>query len=215
MRQRHCNFIGAAVRASLQRLNFEGAVYDEIIPELGNLQAAWRYAVETLESEAGQKLAIGFWFVGDVLGWFTFALETLEMGAIVLEEHIQHSGHDPAVARRASQVLLWIWLAQHDQNVDLGRLEAASVCLEKLALTVESLEPDDSKLFWQAMLLNKRTWQAYSEGDFGKSYHLAQQARELFEDPQIVDQFYGTPAGHHVLACGKLSRACDAGHVSG
>lgn len=193
--RRHCSFIGDTVRASLQKVDFEGAAYDEIVPELGNLQAAWRHAVETLDSEAGQKLAQAIWFVGDVSGKFALALQTLEPGAVVLEAHIRSSAQNPKTTQRAAEVLAWIRFAQIDLYLDLGRLEAASDCLEKLALIIELMEPGGAKLFWQAELSDEHAYLAFQEGDFDRSYWRAKQTLAMHQDPRIVEQFYGTAVG--------------------
>jgi len=196
VRRRHCAYIAKIMQVALQKLNFQRDAYDEIVPEVGNLQAAWRYAVEHLDSDAAKQIVFGIWFSADVLGWFTWAIQTLELGAAVLEEQARQAHADARTAHRAGLALAWIRDAQRNQYVHLGLPEGIGVSIEKMDRAAQLLEPGDAKTFWQMQVVQRRGQTAFYWGDYGEAERLERQAQALYADPHIeIDQFYGTPAG--------------------
>ena len=153
VRIRHGRYYAAYLHDQIQQMNFARGFMDDVLAELGNLQGAWQWTVQSGSAKEGVDLAITFFFVAETLGWFSFALQLLEGERGSLECQLE----DPDRRSTALSTLCWVEFIASSIYRMVGRLEQSRGAMERLLhLTTTGVAPADVCIlshFLEAMLL--------------------------------------------------------------
>jgi len=139
VRDRHSRYYGAFLQEREGSLHGRGQAEAlwEILAEMDNVWAAWRWAVERGHAETIGECMESFALVGDVRAWHHEMSQALEEAAAVLREQLDLASSQPGrPARERATVLLADILAKRGHFFySLGRAEGAvKLCEESLKL---------------------------------------------------------------------------------
>jgi tetratricopeptide (TPR) repeat protein len=138
-RDRHSQYYGAFLRAREPHLHGLGQAeaFAEILQEMHNVRAGWRWAVECGDVETLSSYLETLWYAGVVRAWHHEVLQLLEEAAAVLGRQPDPIARDRegAVPERATLVLSEILSQQAAICEHLGlRERGIMLCEESLAL---------------------------------------------------------------------------------
>ena len=170
MRPRRCAGDTAPTSASFsagnrRRMNYHKDVMAGLMAEFGNLQAAWQWGVEHGQMEMARDMALSLYFIGDMLGWFHFAIQTYAPIIATLESLIGAPTTPPVQASGARVVLAWLEYAQGFQSLDLGLVEPARMAAQRCHTVAAGVEEGDARA--ELLLLSDwlLTWTMFAAGD--------------------------------------------------
>ena len=93
VRKRHCAYYGAYLDSLLPKLQLRAATLDDILQEFANLLAALHTAVAIHDLHTALVVSWSVFFVGDMMGWLRFSIETLNTITTVPGGTAGRSGH--------------------------------------------------------------------------------------------------------------------------
>ena len=123
VRRRHCTWFGEFLSGQSRRMNYHKDVMAALMADFGNLQAAWQWGVEHGQMEMARDMALSLYFIGDMLGWYHFAIQAYAPIIATLDTIIGAPTTPPAVRNGARVVLGWLEYAQGLSIADLGLVE--------------------------------------------------------------------------------------------
>ena len=165
VRLRHCTWYGKLLREQTQRMNYRQDLIANLMAEYGNLQAAWQWGVEHGQMEMARDMALSLYYIGDMLGWYHFAIQTYAPVIRALEAVIRAPATPATQRNGACLVLAWLEYAQGFQLFQLGLIEPARSAAGRCRTAAERLEEGDARA--ELLMLSDWlvTWTIFDSGD--------------------------------------------------
>jgi len=123
-------------------MNWQASVIAELGPEVGNLDAAWRWAVENGDYETGRALVMGHYFMAEMVGRYHVAVQLLDDAARSLR-HPKASGECPLTRQESDLLLVWILIVQSSLLNHLGILKHGRACIDESLKILNDLDPSE------------------------------------------------------------------------
>jgi len=191
-RDRHSRYYGAFLRERKERLHGGGQAeaLAEILAEMDNIWAAWRWAMARGDVETISECVEALAYVGDVRAWHHEMSQALGEAAVVLREQIElTSGQRGHPARERTTVLLADVLAkQAGFCVSLGQAERATDLCDESLLLLHDVEQDARRDSVRIDAKLNLGWLAMTSGDSARRKRLRQEALTLAE--KVGDPWY-------------------------
>jgi len=145
VQDQHSRYYGAFLRAREERLHGreQAEALREILEEIDNVWAAWRWAVEGADIQMIDESAETLAFVGEVRGWYREVQQALELAAVRLRQQLDVTAHDPEHPTRgqATVVLAAILPRLAFQYYQLGLREQPIALCEESLILLREVEP--------------------------------------------------------------------------
>jgi len=193
VRDRHTQYFAGFLRERQGNLKGWGQAnaLQEVLAEMGNVQVAWRWAVERGLVEAIEGCLVALWLVGETRGWYHEVQQAFEGAATKLRDEL-HAGTGVGAGPAQAQAVLLLAEILPMQAYFCKRIGASEraklLCDESLAL-LPSTEPglrqdiacaeakstlglvllqwgepsDAAQLFWEALALTRVAGDAWIE----------------------------------------------------
>jgi tetratricopeptide (TPR) repeat protein len=187
-------------------MNVRAGPVAELTPELGNLAAAWRWAIERRDAVTTHRMMVGIYFTGETGGWLGPATQLLASAVRVVREQVL-SG-DPRQRQDSALLFAWLQFGQGGLLGLLGLADQARACAEESLAFLSPLEHTEK---WEEYYtLSKRLlaeallWQ----GDFAGSARLCEELLIYWQTtrvsywpyPATNDTFFWQSQMYSVLA---------------
>lgn len=170
VRRRHCAYYANMVGAEDQALNWRAEPVAVFRADFGNLETAWRWAVEHGDLAAMKQMLIGLTYFADMTGRFAAMLPFFERAAGAVRTRWRQAEGDADQRQGAALLLVFILYFEFDFSLRLGQLERASACLNEMRAILAVAEHDDR---WQEHEVLTR-WCAiflgFAQGEFAAVY---------------------------------------------
>ncbi len=153
-RRRHCTWFGRFLSEQTRRVNYQHDVTAALLTEFGNLQAAWQWGVEHGQMEMARDMALGLFYICEMLGWYHFAIQSYAPIIATLRTIIEAPDTPPDERSGAHAVLFWLEFAQCGHFNDLGLVEQCKAAARRCRAVAESMEPGNSRA--EKLLLSDR-----------------------------------------------------------
>jgi tetratricopeptide (TPR) repeat protein len=108
-RRRHCTHYAALLEEALPRLQGREAAKTlaELPPEMGNLRAAWNWALAERDFPLLRRLTVGLAFLSELRGWLSEEAEPLGQAVNVLRAAVASGDASPEARMTLGQILTW------------------------------------------------------------------------------------------------------------
>jgi predicted ATPase/DNA-binding SARP family transcriptional activator len=170
VRRRHCAYYANMVGAEDQALNWRAEPVAVFRADFGNLESAWRWAVEHGDLMAMKQMMTGLYYFADLTGRIVVLLPFFERAADALRTRWQKPEGDADQRQGAALLLVFILNIQLDFSLKLGRIEQARACLDEMRAILAAAERD---AHWQEHEVLTR-WCAiglgFAQGEFAAVY---------------------------------------------
>ncbi|MCB0131293.1 MAG: winged helix-turn-helix domain-containing protein, partial [Caldilineaceae bacterium] len=140
--QRHCAYFAGLTNAEDQALNWRREPMVLFNAEFGNLEAAWRWAIDQGELSAIRQMMIGLFFVAEMTGSCGAMLPYFEDAARELRSRRQNTELTSDQRKEAGLVLSTILYIQAILLFHVGRMAEARVCVNGMREIVATADPD-------------------------------------------------------------------------
>jgi predicted ATPase/DNA-binding SARP family transcriptional activator len=170
VRRRHCVYYANMVGAEDQALNWRAEPVAIFRADFGNLQAAWRWAVEHGDLVAMKQMLIGLTYFADMTGRFAAMLPFFERAADAVRTNWHKPEGDADQRQGAALLLVFTLYFEFDFSLKLGQLERASACLNEMRAILAVAEHDDR---WQEHDVMTRwcvIFLGFAQGEFDAVY---------------------------------------------
>ncbi|MFN8465634.1 MAG: tetratricopeptide repeat protein [Caldilineaceae bacterium] len=154
VRRRHCAWFGRFLSEQTRRVNYQQDVTSALLAELGNLQAAWQWGVEHGQMEMARDMALGLFYLSEMLGWYHFAIQAYAPIIGTLTTLIAAPETTPAERSGARAVLAWLEFAQCGHFSDLGLVEQSKAAAQRCSAVASSMEAGNARA--EMILLSER-----------------------------------------------------------
>ena len=196
VRSRHCVYYGAYLDSFFRNMNYEPKTLDDILLEFANLLTALYTAVAIHEMHTALFVSGAVFFVGDMMGWLHFSIETLNPIRAVLEEQLA----DPALQEpewtEVAHVICGILHAQYSQYGQVGLLSEAGACNTQIVSLVEQMAAGRTQVYWRTVALYDQETLNYKRGLHAAAYAFGLQVLPLIASDEFDCYYYGKERGH-------------------
>ncbi len=159
-------------------------VFEEILEDMGNVWAAWNWAVEREDVEAIGKCVGSLEEVAELRGWHHDVNNAFDRAASMLRAQLAMAGGSraPTMLEAARTVLAEILRSQATECFKLGSLQQARhLCEEGLELLRQTgRDPRQQKA--RARATGFLGWLLWTRGDYARGNQLLQRALALYEE---------------------------------
>ncbi|MFO7634265.1 MAG: BTAD domain-containing putative transcriptional regulator [Caldilinea sp.] len=174
IQRRHCAYYGEFLGGQVVRMNYDKDVMAAVMAEFGNLQTAWQWGVEHGEMGIAHDMAIGLFFIAEMLGWYHFVIQSYVPIIATLERVIEDSGGPAAQRKDAVVVLGWIEYARGCLCLQVGLVEEARCAVERCRAAGARLEEGDQRAEFFMVSRWLLSWTLLTTGEIDK-------ARQIYE----------------------------------
>ena len=205
VRRRHCAYYGFYASELIGGTNHRPATLGNILIEFGNLRTALRSAVDNHELQAADNICWSVFFVGDMMGWLHFSIQTLETVVPALEKRLADPKLGETERTEVAHVLAVILHTQFSQFSWLGMFKEARARNERLTSLAGMMEPGRTQIFWQALARGEQEGYANDTGDYNSALRLGKEALALYSADEFESILYGKVRGGAFWQSGSLS----------
>jgi len=213
IQQRHCAYYGEFLAGQVVRMNYHKGVMADVMAEFGNLQSAWQWGVEHGEMGIAHDMALGLFFIAEMLGWYHFVIQSYAPIIATLETMVEDGAAPEAQRRDAAVTLGWVEYARGCLCLQVGLVDQARRAMERCRAAAARLEAGDQRdeFFMVSRWLLSRTLVA--TGEIDKARQLYEALRAELEEMSGDFTLYGSETGRkfwlaHVYAwlavCARL-----------
>ena len=195
VRRRHCAYYGAYLDSFFRDCNYEPKTLGDILWEFSNLLAALQTAVAIHDLHTALTVSWSVFFVGDMMGWLYFSIQTLDTIVPVLEERLADACVVEPERTEVAHVLAGILHAQFSQYGQLGLLTEAGACNTRLRALAEAMQPGRSRVYWRALGLQEQVGFTQKCGDYSAALELGRDAPARFAAEEFICFLYGRERG--------------------
>jgi predicted ATPase/DNA-binding SARP family transcriptional activator len=163
--RRHCLYFAGATGAEESALNWKSDSMTFFRAEFGNLDAAWRWAVEHGELDATRQMMNSLFFFAEMTGWSAAMLPYFEDAAVVMRARWQRAA-DAALRQESALVLVSLLYIQQTLCRHLSWYDRCRAALDEMAAVLATMDHDDAwreRDFWRRW---NETLLQMSLGDF-------------------------------------------------
>jgi predicted ATPase len=185
--RRHCAYYAGAAGAEERLLNWKTDSMAFLRADFGNLEAAWRWAVDHGDLAATRQMMNGLFFVAEMTGWFDALLPFFEDAAVTLRTRWQQAGDDTVLRQETAHLLTNLLFIQQSLFMHVGWLTRVQDVLDEMQAILAVIEHD---ALWQEHDFWRRwaaTIYALNLGNYAGAHASA---RELLSFVQTVDQVF-------------------------
>lgn len=170
---RHCAYFAALVSAEEQALNWQLEPMAIFLADLGNIEAAWHWAVDHGDVAATRQMMTGLFFFAEMTGWFNAMIPFFAGAVRTLDQQRQVANLDPRQQQAVALLELTMLYIQAILVMHLGWLRQTQACIDQMHTVLATL-PHDERWVEQDFLAGWATllWMSAS-GNFAATYALA------------------------------------------
>ena len=175
VRDRHSTYFAAFLQTQEHGYNWQHQAMATITPELGNIMAAWNWAVASGQVARIDQMTISLFFIGDMEGWYHTLLDVFGSATRTLRAAFQTDPGQVAYSQAMSQLLATLLYCQGHVYFSLGLLERAMVCVDEALATLQTIPGSERGEEWQ-------TWLRAMKADVLILQGRSADARRLFQE---------------------------------
>lgn len=187
VQRRHCAYYAGAAGAEERLLNWKTDSMAFLRADFGNLEAAWRWAVDHGDLDATRQMMNGLFFVAEMTGWFDALLPFFEDAAVTLRTRLQQADADAVLRQETAHLLTNLLFIQQSLFLHVGWFTRVQAVLDEMQAILAGIEHD---ALWQEHDFWRRwaaTIYALTLGNYADAHATA---RELLCFVQRVDQVF-------------------------
>ena len=192
---RHSTYYGRYIGDVIKGTNYRPATLDNILVEFGNLRAALSNTVVYHHLEAADSICWSVHFVGDMMGWLHYSIDTLETVVPQLKERLAEIPQTFQDRTDIAHVLGVILQAQFSQYSQLGMQQQARNRTKRLEALVERMHPGRVQRFWRAIAFLQRMNGSNDLGNYSDALQYGRNLLALLEAPDFECLIYGAERG--------------------
>lgn len=193
--RRHCTYFGQYLNGQMRRMNYHKEVMTNLMAEFGNLQLAWQWGVEHGEMRIAHDMALGLYFIGDMLGWYHFIIQSYAPMTVTLERIIHDAATPPEQRTGAALVLAWIEYAQGFLNLQLGLVEQAHLAGQRSYAAASLLDEGNRRAELQLLSGWILPQVLLTTGEIEQARCRLEDYRREFEQSSLDFTLYGNERG--------------------
>ncbi len=153
VQRRHCLYFAGMTSAEEHLLNWKSDSMTVLSADFGNLEAAWRLAVDHGDLSATRQMMNGLYFVAEMTGWFGVMLPFFEGAVAALRLRRQRAQGDSSQRQAAALLLTNLLYIQQSLYLHLGWLTRAQDCLDEMQALLAVAEHDaqwqEQDFYWR------------------------------------------------------------------
>lgn len=170
---RHCAYFAALVSAEEQALNWQLEPMTIFLADLGNIEAAWHWAVAHGDMAATRQMMIGLFFFAEMTGQFDTMLPFFAGATRTLDQQRQVADGDSAHQQETALLQLTMLYIQAILGMHLGWLRHAQTYIDQMQAILATL-PHDERWVEQDFLACWATLlRMLASGDFAATHARA------------------------------------------
>jgi predicted ATPase len=195
VRRRHCAYYGVYLKTIFREVNYDPRTLATVLAEFGNLLAALYTAVDSHDMRTALDICWTIFFVGDMMGWLHFSIQTMDTIIPVLEERLADAALVEPERTAVAHVLAGVLHAEFDQYRQLGLHRQAGACSKRFSSLVQTMRPGREQIYWQAFASAHEAGLAYDNGDYVTARQLREESLSLFGVDGFECFVYGKERG--------------------
>jgi tetratricopeptide (TPR) repeat protein len=172
VRERHCTYFGSLIHPVVGQTNFQSSTGAELLADLGNLQAAWQWAILHGPLQVAMDVHAGIWYACDLNGWYRMLIEDWEAAVATLD--LDLTPETPALRRmRAADLQGRILYALGTICSGAGFVRHERRAAHRLVRVLPLLPPGQARIELSFMARHLLEEILRDEGKFRLAYRLA------------------------------------------